>query len=183
MISLETRPLWERRINRAVSWCLRHWLVFANGLVLIYGGLPWLSPLAHIAGLHWLGDLIFRVYAAFCHQIPERSFFLNGYQVAFCHRETAMYTLLLLGGLLFPLLRGRLRPLSLRVGALLLLPMLIDGGTHMIDDLFLLGLRHENELWTPNFWLRMLTGLLFALAVLLAVYPRLDRDLRRMGAE
>ncbi|GAB4211606.1 MAG: hypothetical protein OHK0022_46330 [Roseiflexaceae bacterium] len=181
MTPAEMQPLWEQRLNRAVNWSLRHWLVYANVLVLVYAGLPWLSPLAHMAGLPWLGDLIFRVYTTFCHQIPERSFFLNGYQVAFCHRDTAMYTLLLLGGLLFPLLRGHLRPLSLRIGALLLLPMLIDGGTHLIDDLFQLGLRSDNEIWTLNFWLRMLTGLLFALAVILTIYPRLDRDLPKMA--
>src|SRR5262245_3578766 len=91
-LSTTTVPAWAQQIERMVRWCLRHWLLFANGLVLLYGGLPWLSPLAYASGHPVLGQLLFRLYTPLCHQIPERSFFLLGYQVAFCHREAAMYT-------------------------------------------------------------------------------------------
>lgn len=176
-------PGWAQALERYVQWALRHWLLFANGLVLLYAGLPWLSPLAHAAGYHTIGNLIFAVYRAFCHQIPEQSFFLFGYQVAYCHRETAMYTALFLGGLLFTLIRDRLQPVSLRIGALLLLPIAIDGTTHLIDDLLDVGFRGGGDApGTLNFWLRMITGTLFAIAVLIALYPRLDRDLRHMGS-
>ena len=178
----QSNPLWAQRIDRAVAWGLRHWLLFANVLVLLYGGLPWLSPLAYAEGYSWLGRLIFLVYTPLCHQEPDRSFFLRGYQVAFCHREAAMYTALFAGGLAFALVRRFAKPVSLKVGALLLLPMLLDGGSHLLDDLFHLGLRSaDNAIGTPNFWLRMITGLLFAVAVLITIYPRLDRDLRPMG--
>jgi uncharacterized membrane protein len=177
-----TNPLWAQRIDRAVAWSLRHWLLFANTLVLIYGGVPWLSPLAYAEGYSVLGRLLFLVYTPFCHQEPDRSFWLYGHQVAFCHREAAMYTALLVGGLAFGLLRRFIRPVPLRVGGLLLVPMLLDGGSHMLDDLFHLGLRSaDNAIGTPNFWLRMLTGVLFAIAIVITVYPRLDRDLRPMG--
>src|SRR5262245_55358558 len=120
------RPAWERRINEVVRWGLRHWLLFANGLVLLYGGLPWLSALARAAGHQWLGQALFMLYTPLCHQRPERSFFLFGYQVAFCHREAAMYTSLFVLGLVFGLVRRQLRPCPLWVGGLLLLPMLLD---------------------------------------------------------
>jgi uncharacterized membrane protein len=175
-------PGWARMLEGWVMWGLRHWLWPVNGLVLLYGGIPWLSPLAYAAGHPDLGRFLFLIYKPFCHQIPERSFFLYGYQVAFCERETAMYTSLLLFGLLFPLVRGWIKPASLRVGGLLLLPMLLDGGTHMIDDIFHLGFRMTgDEVGSLNFWLRMLTGVLFAIAVAIAIYPRLDRDLRAAG--
>jgi uncharacterized membrane protein len=162
-----------------MQWCLRHWLLFANALVLLYGGLPWLSPLAYATGHPVIGRFIFLMYKPFCHQIPERSFFLYGYQVAFCHRETAMYTTLLIGGLLYGLVRNRLRPISLRVAGLLLLPILLDGTTHIIDDIVDHGFRGGGDApGSLNFWLRMITGALFAIAVLAALYPRLDRDLR-----
>lgn len=176
---------WERRLNTIVRWSLRHWLVFANGLVLLYGGVPWLAPLAFSAGYERLGQVLFLIYTPLCHQIPERSFFVNGYQVAFCHREAVMYTALFAGGLVFAALRAHIRPISLRAGGLLLLPMLIDGSSHMIDDVLgtmLRGGAGSDAAGTLNFWVRVLTGLLFALAVVLVVYPRLERDLRRAQA-
>lgn len=174
------RPAWARGINDAFAWALRHWLLFANGLVLLYGGLPWLSPLARATGHQRVGMILFLLYTPLCHQLPERSFFVLGYQVAFCHRETAMYTSLFALGLLFGLLRRRIAPLPLWAGGLLLLPILLDGGTHLIDDALGLGWRGGGDMiGTPNFWLRMISGALFALAVALTIYPRLERDLRR----
>lgn len=169
----------ERRINDAAAWGLRHWLLFANGLALLYAGLPWLAPLVRAAGYQRLGQLLFLLYLPLCHQRPERSFSLFGYQVAYCHRCTAMYTALLAAGLLFGRLRGRLRPAPLRLGSLLLLPMLLDGGTHLIDDLLGIGFRGGGDAaGTLNFALRMLTGLLFGVAALLVLYPRLEHDFR-----
>jgi uncharacterized membrane protein len=179
MVNTPAPPAWHAPADALLRWALRHWLLVANAAVLLYGGLPWLAPLARSAGLHQLGALIFVVYRSFCHQRPDRSFFLNGYQVAFCQREAAMYTALLAGGLLFGLLRGHIRPAPLWAGGLLLLPMALDGGTHLIDDLLHLGWRGSDAVGSPNFWLRMLTGLLFALAVVLVLYPRLERDLGR----
>jgi uncharacterized membrane protein len=169
----------ERQINRASAWSLRHWLLFANSLTLLYAGLPWVSPLARAAGYERLGHLLFLLYLPLCHQRPERSFSLFGYQVAFCHRCAAMYTALLAAGLVFGLLRSRLKPAPLWLGALLLLPMLLDGGSHMVDDLIGLGLRGGGDAaGSLNFALRMLTGLLVGVAGLLVLYPRLERDIR-----
>ena len=176
---IDARPAWEHRINSAMRWGLRHWLLFANGLVLLYGGLPWLAPLAQASGHPWLGRVLFLIYTPLCHQRPERSFFVFGYQVAFCHREAAMYTALFVLGLLFGLVRERVKPWPLWIGGLLLVPMLLDGGIHLLDDVLGLGLRAGGDaIGTLNFWLRMLTGLLFAVAVLMTIYPRLERDLR-----
>jgi uncharacterized membrane protein len=177
MTTVQRRHTFEHRINNAFAWGLRHWLLVANCVVLLYGGLPWLSPLLRAAGFDTLGSAIFLAYRPLCHQLPERSFFVFGYQVAFCHREAAMYTLLFLGGLLFALVRDRLRPLPFAVGGLLLLPMLLDGGSHLVDDMLHLGLRGGGDApGTLNFWLRMVTGFLFAVAMILVVYPRLERE-------
>lgn len=172
--------VFEQRINAAVGWGLRHWLLFANMLVLLYGGIPWLSPLAHSAGYHWLGNLLFAIYTPLCHQKPTQSFFLNGYQLGFCERETAMYATLFAGGLMFAPLRTWIKPIPIRFGLLLLVPMLLDGGTQLVDDLLHNPiLRGTNDtIGSFNFWTRMATALLFSLAIVLAVYPRLERDLR-----
>ncbi len=48
----------------------------------------------------------------------------------------------------------------------------------MINDLLNLGWRGGgDDVGSLNFWLRMITGALAALVVLLVVYPRLDREL------
>lgn len=180
-MAIQPRPSWEHRINETVRWVLKHWLLFANALVLLYGGIPWLSPLAHAAGYHTLANLFFALYTPLCHQKPTQSFFVQGWQMAVCQRETVMYGSLLIGGLLFAAFRKHIPALPVKVGALLLLPMLLDGGTQLIDDL--LGstlLRGPNDdIGSFNFWMRMLTALLFAVAVVLVVYPRLERDLRQ----
>jgi uncharacterized membrane protein len=66
----------------------------------------------------------------------------------------------------------------LTLGALLLVPMALDAGTHIINDLLSLGWRGGgDDIGSLNFWLRMITGALAALAVMLVVYPRLEREL------
>jgi uncharacterized membrane protein len=173
----------QRRLDEGVRWGLRHWLLLVNGGALLYAGLPWLSPLAKASGHPLIGELLFRLYTPLCHQLPERSFFVCGHQVGFCHRCVAMYTSIAVAGLLFGLLRRRIRPVSLKIGGLLLLPILIDGLTHMADDLTGIGFRGGGDaIGTPNFWLRMITGGLVGFAVLLALYPRVERDLRAQFA-
>jgi uncharacterized membrane protein len=170
---------WARRINDAVTWGLRHWLLFANGLALLYAGLPWLSPLARAAGYERTGLFLFLLYTPLCHQLSERSFYAHGYQVAFCHRCTAMYTSILAAGLLFSAVRRWITPASLRTAGVLLLPMLLDGGTHLLDDALGIGFRGGGDaVGSINFALRMLTGLLVGVAVLMMLYPRLERELQ-----
>jgi uncharacterized membrane protein len=178
MTTTPTNPVWARRINDAVTWGLRHWLLFANGLALLYAGLPWLSPLARAAGYERTGQFLFLIYKPLCHQLSERSFCVHGYQVAYCHRCTAMYTSILAAGLLFSIARKRITPASLRTAGLLLLPMLLDGGTHLIDDVLGIGFRGGgDDVGSLNFALRMFTGLLVGVAVLVMLYPRLEREL------
>lgn len=57
--------------------------------------------------------------------------------------------------------------------------MLIDGTTHIIDEQFQLAWRTGDEIGSLNFWLRMITGVLFAIAVLICIYPRFERDLSK----
>jgi uncharacterized membrane protein len=169
----------QRRLEDGVQWGLRHWLLLINSGVILYAGLPWLSPLAKASGHPLIGELLFRIYTPLCHQLPERSFFVCGHQVGFCHRCVALYSSIVVASLLFGLLRRRMHPISLKIGGLLLLPILIDGLSHMADDLSGLGFRGGGDaIGTLNFWLRMITSALVGVVVLLAIYPRVERDLR-----
>jgi uncharacterized membrane protein len=82
--------------------------------------------------------------------------------MALCQRDMALYGSLLVGGLLFGLLRKRLRPLTFVGFFICILPMAIDGGT----QLFML---RES---TP--FLRVFTGGLLGIGSVWMLYPRLE---------
>jgi uncharacterized membrane protein len=205
------------RLNRIVYWLSRHWLFSISILIGIWAGLPWLAPLFMELGWIWAGKAIYFLYAAQCHQLPQRSFFLfgnnpmysltegilrqftgdtvMGWKVAWSDRMVYMYTAILLWGVLFWPFRKRLRPLPWWGLILLLLPMVVDGLTHMVSDFTAgigLGFRDSNAwlatltassfpatfyvgdaLGSFNSWMRLITGLLFSLGLVWALYPRL----------
>lgn len=119
-----------------------------------------------------------------------------GWKVAWSDRMVYMYTAPLLFGFAFWPLRRQLKPLSLWGLLLLLLPMAIDGTTHILSELFGgigSGFRYTNA-WLAsltnhafpatfyagdgfgsfNAWMRLLTGILFGLGVVWFAYPRLQ---------
>jgi uncharacterized membrane protein len=166
-------------IDRAARSVARHWLFLFNSVAVLYAGLPWISPALREAGYERLGGLIFAIYrfGAFCHQLPERSFFVGRHQVCYCHRCTALYTTVAVTGLLYGLIRWRF-PLSTRLLLLAAVPILIDGLTHLIADIAPgLGLRSMTDaVGSLNFWLRMATGTIFGAAAILWLYPRIDQQ-------
>ncbi|MBN1641707.1 MAG: DUF2085 domain-containing protein [Anaerolineae bacterium] len=94
-----------------------------------------------------------------------------GYKAALCQRDLALYGGLFVGGLLFGLVRRRLRPLSLIGYLLCLVPIAIDGGSQLI------GLRESTPL------LRFLTGGLLGLATVWMLYPRLEDAFFDVGSQ
>lgn len=121
-----------------------------------------------------------------------------GYKLAWSDRMVAMSLGLLIGGLLYALLRSRLRPLSATFLLLSSLPMTLDGGTHLISDLFGhgRGFRYTNAwlaeltghslgnafyvgntLGSFNSSMRLITGLFFCLGLVWFAYPRIDTGL------
>jgi uncharacterized membrane protein len=126
-----------------------------------------------------------------------------GYKVAWSDRMVALYGGILLAGLAYGLVRRRLRPLRWWAFVLLSVPMLVDGATHLISDLWGVGngFRYHNawlasltdhvfpeafyvgtELGSFNSLMRLSSGLLFGWAVVWMAYPVLEitfRDIRR----
>ncbi|MAT96257.1 MAG: hypothetical protein CL608_03865 [Anaerolineaceae bacterium] len=117
-----------------------------------------------------------------------------GWKVAWSDRMVYMYTSPLLFGLAFWPLRRHLKPLSLWAFLLFLLPMAVDGTTHIISELFGGiggGFRYTNG-WLAaltnhafpatfyvgdsfgsfNAWMRLLSGLFFGLGTVWFAYPR-----------
>ncbi|HET6446199.1 MAG TPA: DUF2085 domain-containing protein [candidate division Zixibacteria bacterium] len=119
----------------------------------------------------------------------------TGWKVAWSDRMVFMYTTILLWGALFWLVRKRLKPLPWWGLLLFLIPMALDGFTHMISDFtggIGLGFRYSNA-WLAtltndafpvtfysgdafgsfNSWMRLVTGMLFGLGIVWTFYPRL----------
>jgi uncharacterized membrane protein len=118
-----------------------------------------------------------------------------GWKVAWSDRMVSMYTSILLAGLLYRLVRKQMKPISLGTFALLLLPMVIDGGTHAISDLVGIGQGfRDTNLWLQiltknafpitfyqgdglgsfNSWMRLITGVLFGIALVGFAFPYLN---------
>jgi len=69
-----------RRLQRFVYWLSHHWLLAFNIVWAVFIVAPWLAPVFMQIGLPGAGNAMYFVYQFFCHQLPERSFFLFGPQ-------------------------------------------------------------------------------------------------------
>jgi uncharacterized membrane protein len=152
-------------LDRSAGFLVDRWLALFNGTVVLYVTLPVLAPLLMVAGARDWADVIYWLYSFACNQLPTHSWFLFGYQMAYCQRDTAIYLSLLVGGLAYARWRYWTRGLPFWMYVLLALPIAIDGGTAT------LGWRDSTPL------LRTLTGTLFGLASAWYLYPLMDRAL------
>lgn len=186
----------SRVYDSSAEFVLRHWLALTNSLVATFLALPILAPALMLLGMSAGASWIYSAYHSVCHQWAFRSFFLFGQQsvysrdalqslvgeahvfdfignpalgfkVAFCERDVAIYSAILMAGLAFTRVRKHLVPPSLRLLGVLLLPIALDGTSQ------LLGLREST--WE----LRSLTGALFGVAAVWLIYPQVDRSVRR----
>jgi uncharacterized membrane protein len=120
-----------------------------------------------------------------------------GYKVAWSDRMVSLYTGVWLGSLAFALVRRKLKPLSLWAYALCVIPMAVDGTSHLISDLWGIGqgFRDSNAwlaaltghalpawfyagdaLGSFNSWMRLLTGLVFGLGTAALMLPYLEQS-------
>ena len=81
----------EPGIDWLAGFIVLHWLLIANVMLFIFVALPFFAAILEALGWHLPARLIFIVYRPTCHQLPERSFFILGQQVAVCARCSAIY--------------------------------------------------------------------------------------------
>ena len=139
--------------------------LFLIALTVLFGAfavLPLAAPALAAAGFEGLAQTIFVGFSVACHQMPERSFFLFGHQVAVCQRELGIYAGLFGASLVYHRMSERMRPMPLRLYVLAAAPLAIDGLTQM------LGMRESDWL------LRVATGLLFGASTVWVFFPRLS---------
>ncbi len=123
-------------------------------------------------GADWLG------YAV-CHRITERSFIVAGRQLPLCARCTGMY-LGVATAVLYFWLRGRMRHTELPPWPILLMLLAFIGlmGIDGVNSL-LHFFPNAPHLYTPQNWLRLLTGMGTGLAMGSFVFPALAQTLWR----
>jgi uncharacterized membrane protein len=125
-----------------------------------------------------------------------------GWKVAWSDRMVSLYAGVWLVGLVYwGVARVRtVKPMSIWAFGLLMLPIVLDGGTHMISDTLdglTTGFRYHNAwlaaltgnilptgfytgdaLGSFNSWMRLITGLLAAVGVVWFAFPLIDRSAR-----
>ncbi len=162
----------DRTIIKAIEAFLRffaaHWLAILNLVNFGFVAGAILSPILMALGATQLGRSIFFPYRLVCHQLPYRSDFIFGFQVAMCQRNMAIYASMFLAGVGFAFVRTRLKPLPWQWYLVLITPMAIDGFTQLF------GFRESN--WT----LRVITGTLFGVASVWLAYPHLEIGIKQI---
>lgn len=201
--------------------------------LLIFGLWVWLPFLAPVfMHLNWVsaGKAIYFIYSVFCHQLPERSFFLfgsknmyplkeiqsawkitldplilrqfignevMGWKVAWSDRMVSFFTSIWLFALTWSPFRRQIKPLPWWGFVILLLPMVLDGGSHMFSDFAGIGngFRDTNQwlsaltngilpasfyagdaLGSFNSWMRILTGVLAGLGIVWFAFPYMEES-------
>jgi uncharacterized membrane protein len=216
-------------VSRSIGHRLAmHWSTI---FLLIFGlwvGLPFLAPIFMVLNWSAAGKAIYFIYSVFCHQLPERSFFLfgqkgmyslmeiqsawkytlnpvvlrqfignqaMGWKVAWSDRMVSIYTSIWSFAIVWSPFRRKVKPLPWWGFALLLLPMVLDGGTHVISDFAGIGngFRDTNgwlsvltntvlpssfyvgdALGSFNSWMRILTGILAGLGIVWFAFPSVE---------
>jgi len=157
-----TRPaLWIYAAYRITCHQLPQRSFFIGGPKPVYS-------LAEIAAVTGTRDL----YALFHHPLVNS---VLGSQTAFCQRDLAIYGSVLLAGLLFGLLRRRIRPLPFKVFLLFLVPIAVDGLTQLLGGLVPF-LPPRESTW----FLRTVTGSLFGIGGVWFVYPRIEAGVQEI---
>jgi len=118
--------------------------------------------------------------------LPARAFRGNeqmGYKMALCQRDIGIYLSILVGGLIYGIVRrrGPVKPLPFWLFLIIGLgPIALDGFSQLFSQMFVgLGLESLTNLFplresTPL--LRSLTGMIMGLSVVWLIYPRLDEQ-------
>jgi uncharacterized membrane protein len=144
------------------------WLVSAATVTLIVS-LIVIAPVAAASGHTEIAEGIYRGFGLFCHQRPDRSYFIEGHKLAVCSRCTGLYAGFAFTLLIYPLLRS-LRSVAMPPRKLLFLaavPLLID------FSLTFLGI------WENTHTSRLLTGALLGSVAVFYVMPGIaDMSLR-----
>jgi len=146
--------------TRSLRRPLTVWLLTLAGVLLFVAQII-VAPLAAASNHYKLAFAIYRPFGVLCHQLPERSFFIAGHQLAVCARCTGLYVGFVLVLMLYPLVR------SLRVTTTPDRKFLFWAAVPLVVDFSLTFF----GIWENTHTSRFLTGLLLGGVTVLYVVP------------
>ncbi len=144
------------------------WLVSVATVVLIVS-LIGVAPLTAAGGHNEVAEGIYRGFGIFCHQRPDRSYFIEGHKLAVCSRCTGLYAGFAITLLSYPLVRSLRSAITppRKVLFLAALPLLLDFSLNFLG------------IWENTHTSRLLTGALLGSVVVFFVMPGIaDLSLR-----
>ena len=139
---------------------IRVWLV-GCAVVLLWALLIILAPLAKANGFVSVSAPLYAFFSFICHQIPSRSFHIEGEQFGVCSRCFGVYFGLLLGFAIYPLWRriDETEPIQRLWLFLSLVPITIDWSLTFFG------------IWENTFVSRFVTGLILGVACATYIVP------------
>jgi uncharacterized membrane protein len=81
------------------------WLLVVAGSLTAFLSIL-IAPIALANGHARLAAIIYKTFSHLCHQLPERSFFIDGHSFAACARCTGIYAGFAIAALLYPLVKS-----------------------------------------------------------------------------
>lgn len=158
-------------IDRLIYRVARRWLFFVNSVLFVHVMTLFLAPALVAWGHSSIAKPIYAYNGLFCHQRADRSFSFLGEKMACCQRCAAIYGSILIVGLLFAAIRGRVRKPFLYEVGLLALPAIVDGGAQAIG------------LWQSSPGSRVLSGMFLGTAICWLALPFLESGFQRIRAQ
>jgi uncharacterized membrane protein len=156
--------------DRFIYRFAKHWLRWTNALFGTYLAAILVAPILSATGHGRTAEPVYRFFGLFCHQQDARSFHMAGHPLACCERCAAVYASLAISGVLFGLLRTRIRRIRCTELIALCSPMVVDGmavGAHIYGG---------------NAVVRVITGALFGLGIVWLMFPWMDGGFRSIQA-
>ena len=196
-------------LDKLVLALAKHWLFLVNLVIAVYGGLPLLAPILMGLGYTRPAEFIYTIYKLHCHQLPQRSFFLFGPQLAYS-LETLQELLgaemladdslarAFIGNPALGYKMAYCQRDTAMYGSMLLAGMVFGSIRHCLRSipfvLYLIflaplavdGLAQLLGFYESTWQLRTITGNLFGIATVWFAYPHLEAgmgDLRRTISE
>lgn len=136
------------------------WLASALTVLCLFA-LIFVAPLAAGGGHGEVATAIYRAFSLLCHQLPERSYFIDGHKLGVCSRCTGLYAGFAFTLLVYPLIR------SLRHAASPARKWLLLAAIPLAVDFSLTFL----AIWENTHTSRLLTGALLGSATVFYVMP------------